>query len=535
VLLFACSILLSVLTISSIASGWLHGARPTKNVGILWPADGEDGDAVSGNFGRVIDSRSFGRIGLFGDLLPLLERNGHNVSRISDLSSLRLGEQDAILIPELFRPLNPFERTGLNRWIEDGGTLVVAAEHSNLAGIRDYLRPLLEPLGIDVNFDTTSGLTGDGITATWAPSSPLRQSLREAPYLPYARGASLSLSKGALPVLVGTLWHADLGDALSPDRANLSDYRLSRNDRVGDVVLIGTSKRGKGRIIVMGDSSPILSMSLLYSSRFVLSVLDSNRTSELARAQTIRDAALLLAAILALTLLQSQSWMLRAFLALFLLGAAAMRIWEPAAHGTWPEDARLAVVSTGENNILDTHDPFSRRSPTALGLCFLRENFTPWLGDWTQLRTRPAIVAMVNPTREIESASWRKLLRWVQSGTDVILAGNGDSDAFAALAARLGVEVSRSPLGSIEDATFTTFSAWSVTAIPRNSEPLRVADRTFGTTIPVGLGQIVVLADGGFLLSENLELEHFYDERNISFVRSLIRKPGRSNPREDEH
>lgn len=58
--------------------------------------------------------------------------------------------------------------------------------------------------------------------------------------------------------------------------------------------------------------------------------------------------------------------------------------------------------------------------------------------------------------------------------------------------------------------------------MPQGVTPLSVGAYTVGARVPLGRGEVIVFADGGFFLSKNLEMEDTFDSRNIDFAESLI-------------
>jgi len=114
-------------------------------------------------------------------------------------------------------------------------------------------------------------------------------------------------------------------------------------------------------------------------------------------------------------------------------------------------------------------------------------------------------------------------MRWVREGTVAIVAGDGDNATFRALAVRVGMSVTQTPIGSVSAERFTTLSAWSVASCPVGASEVRAKQFVIGCVTHLGSGLLISLADGGFFLSKNLEMEDTYDEKNMSFLDSLLR------------
>lgn len=481
------------------------------SVAFLWPSDDSsaapDYKAASSGYG-------FHRIGLYGEWPRVLERAGHRVRRVPEFDHTALEGTQVAILASAFRPWRRGESERLTQWVAAGGRLLVVGEHSDLDECLGRLNPLLSRFDLELNFDTTNGLLGDGLRGVSLAPGAFRRVLERSPLLPYNRGGSLSLGPRATALVVGRYWHADAGDTLAPERAFLSDYRLSPGDRVGGIPLMAESAHGRGWVLLVGDSTPFLNQNTLYSSRFLLGLVQY-----LGHGQHASRAALL--SLLTLVVLTVAA----AFVRLLRPGPVlALACWALLAGQRGPDTpstspARQAVVSVRENNVFDL-DPFSGRSPTALGLAFARQDLTPVLASWDARGERPEVVAVLNPARPVDTAG---LLSWAHAGSTIILAGAGDNPNFRAAASAVGVTVLAQPLGSLKGDDFTTHSAWRATQLPATAKPLSAAGYQLGAEMSVGQGRVVVVADSDFFLSRNLETESGADERNVAFLERLLR------------
>jgi hypothetical protein len=513
------TLLIAVVSDSLIAPA--QGSRDDKpSIAFLWPEPQSDSasdyDDASAGFG-------FHAVGLFGEWPHVLERAGYPVLRVMVLDQATLDRVRLLILPSVTRDWRQGEAERVGAWVRKGGRLLVVGEHTNLNGCQDVLNPVLQPFGLALNFDTTNGLLGDGLHGVITTLDPIGRVLDDTPSLPYNRGASISVYPPAYPILVGQFWHSDFGDRLARERANLSDYRLSARDRVGDLVMMASATPGRGRVLLVGDSTPFVNLNVLYSSGFILDVasLLTRVSSDWVLFQAL--AWLLAAPVGLLVFLFVRTdghlrWLALGILAMTVVGVSLPR---SSAASRWNGTGHLAVVSTSENNALDT-DPFSPFSPTALGLAFARHDLTPWLGDWTALTTRPQVVAILSPSRAPRAHDWSRLIGWTREGTDVIVAADANSPVFGAIASRLGVSLTGRPVGSLSTELLTTFSAWEVSSCPQGAISIQAKDHTVGCIIDVDQGRVVLMADGGFFLSKNLETEESFDEKNIRYLDRLL-------------
>lgn len=527
-LITASCALASVLLATSIQSG--RGIAPSfavaepRIVAIYQPT----ASARNNDFGTSSNGYGLSRIGLYGDMSRFLERLGYRTAPIASLEMLDAVNPACLYCPTFSDSLPAAERQALKDYLDQGGSLIAVAEHTNLEGSADILNPLLSDYGLKVRFDNTNGLWGEGLTGSLVGRGQLSIALRKTPYLTHNRGASIQLERfRATPLLAGRFWQSDRGDSLYPDRAFLSDGRLSMGDRLGNVALMAESRAGKGRVFVSGDSSPFLNQNLAYNTHFLVTLFSSMMMP--AEVTNLPPIPMLIGVVTAVVLVLLLRIVLRSreveivilvMLSLLFAGAAILESRAGARSSRIPE-APWAVISTAENNAFE-RDPFSESAATGLALQVFRSGLLPTLGDWEAFERFPRAIFIINPTIRLSESEVRRLTDRVKSGTRVVIAGEGDNYAFVDLARRFGFEVTNEPVGSASNGKITTFAAWRVGSVPDDAIPLMVGGMTVGGTIRLGAGEVTVIADGGFFLSRNLESDIAFDEGNCAFVRDLL-------------
>lgn len=484
--------------------------------------------AQSRESGTSADGYGLSRIGLYGDMDSFLERLGYQTTPIASLETLETLNPTCVYCPTFADSVSATETHALRQYLDQGGNLIAVAEHTNLEGSTDILNPLLSPYGLKVRFDNTNGLWGEGLTGSQVGKGQLSCALRNTPCLTHNRGASIRLDRlNATPILVGRFWQSDQGDSLYPDHAFLSDGRLSVGDRLGNVVLMAEARAGKGRVFVSGDSSPFLNQNLAYNTPFLVTLfsfitMPGEANHSTAIPMMIGAIVAIILVILLRTVLRYRDVesVLLVILILLFTGTAFFESCANAEPGHSP-GAAWAVISTAENNAYD-RDPFSESATTGLALQLFRSGLLPTLGDWKASGQPPRAIFIINPTIKPGESEIRQLRDRIESGTRVIIAGDGENDAFIELARGFGIDVTDVPVGSASDGGITTFTAWRVRSVPDDAIPLTIGGMTVGGTISLGMGKITFIADGGFLLSRNLEGETAYDEGNCAFVRDLL-------------
>jgi hypothetical protein len=488
--------LVSVTAVAAVASiaVWVPPSSPRPSrIAIWWP------DPSTPEFKTSVEGKGWANIGHFGELPRLLAAGGH---RVSTVRSLRSVDADLLILPPPFRTIRPEEIDGVRDFVISGGRLLLIGEHTNLDSVRDTFGQLLAGSGIGLNFDTTNGLFGDTTMTLQGPH------VHANPYITHNRGASIAVFALRPTVLLrGTWWHSDVGDSLAPERSFLSDYRLSRGDRLGNLVLAARTRLGQGEILLWGDGSPFLNQNLPFNGRYLLSTIQ-----DVVGQSTFYwlgpAAAIFLCGLFAV----DRSQIVAGLVILIALVAPTRANTEAALP------ASVAIISDGEQNDF-SRDPFSDQGITGLSLSLNRLGYMPWLGDWRQATTAPQLLFIVNPVVASATASSR-LRALAESGSTVVIAGGGYSDAFQRMVEGFGATVTGPPLGSIVADGFTTYAAWRLDVAL--GTPLMANETPIGTVIRVGKGRIVLLADSGFFYSKNLETEIVYDAKNQRFLKWLV-------------
>lgn len=468
--------------------------RARSDVTMWWPAKGQQ------EFATVNNGFGWNNIGHFGELPLLLRKGGYTVALRSDLENV---SGSIIVVPVPVRSLRSTEVEALRGAVVGGSRLLLIAEHTNLDGVRDSYNAILAGTGLEVHFDTTNGIFGDSVLSL---SGHL---LRTASHITHNRGASLAVKDPRPRVLLkGGWWHSDVGDPLSPEDGYLSDYRLSPGDRLGNVVLAAKTRLGQGEIIVWGDGSPFLNQNLAYNSRFLFALL-----SELGGNDRLPWVVPTGAAIFLLLWLVTRRPEVVGITVLLALGLPLRS--SPVV--AMPTD--LAVISDEENNGFD-RDAFSPNSVTGLGVVLTRSGLVPSIGAWSSRHGEFRIIFVINPQRAITDRYARRLADLASKGTTVVISGAGDNRTFRKLAQFFGSEIVGHPQGNLTGSEFTTYSAWRLTST--KGQVLKAGDVEVGTIIAVGSGRVVLIADGGFFLSRNLETETFFDAKNLAFISKLV-------------
>jgi len=267
------------------------------------PAKNSEGNRVYVDWGKSA-------IGMYGMMPPYLESLGAQVVVSPDLSDEDLRGADALIVIFPDQPWPPGQLDRIWKFVEGGGTLLVAGEHTILnesllrqhreldetlakdlekyAGktegrkhgakltaeeedlkrqmaerLREFangapishFNELLEPTSIRVAYDSAMFAVGGWLQSYEPLAHPTTAGVGDTQnQFGSVIGASLDVRWPARPLLVGKWGWNDPGDPLSGD-AMMGNREYDAGERLGDVVLAAEQPLGQGRVVVLGDTS----------------------------------------------------------------------------------------------------------------------------------------------------------------------------------------------------------------------------------------------------------------------------------------
>ncbi|MDP6179436.1 MAG: hypothetical protein QGG48_06045, partial [Desulfatiglandales bacterium] len=205
------------------------------------------------NFSKKYGQKS---AGMFGMLPYYLEMRGYKTKVIKEPLTVQiLSKASAVVVFNPSKYFTGMEKKNLFRFIENGGALLVAGDHTDVSGVMGPVNDILTPFNITLNFDTALPITSGWIHGLEKRPHPVTAVLNKDQGAGIWVGASLAVSPPARPVITGKLGWADIGDYSNKKRAFLGNYKRSSNEQLGDVVLVAESEYGEGRVLVFGDTS----------------------------------------------------------------------------------------------------------------------------------------------------------------------------------------------------------------------------------------------------------------------------------------
>lgn len=472
--------------------------------------------------------------GMFGALAGALEGAGCRVER-ADLASVGdLSAYDVVMVVNLIQALEPHDLERLQAFVETGGGLVALGDHTGAEAIREPTNAIVSRWGIELCFDSAVAFRRSWEDALEVVPHPATRGIRRPDQVRIWTGASLDVRWPAQPLVVGQHAWCDRGDLENDERGHLGDMHWRLDERVSDVVLAAAAEPGRGRVLVLGDTSSFQNLSLPESLPFVAGALRwaaGGASGPLSRGA--REAAaiagslgLLGGGILAL----AGSWPLLALLA----GIGALRV--VAVEG--PEPDWSACLAQGERRVAavplaalpaQTGLVWDRAALGGLVAHLHRAGLVPVtprapLERWIERADVLVLPApLVLPERSLDA-----LERWTSRGGKVLLAVGGEhSRDVGRLLGRLGVAIGALPLGpavtELLGGPVRFRCANPIEELPADARVLASAyGHACAAWIPEGRGGWLVVADERFLWNDNLEDEERYVPQNSAVLLRLL-------------
>ncbi|HZI94020.1 MAG TPA: DUF4350 domain-containing protein, partial [Patescibacteria group bacterium] len=534
----AAIFLAAVTTGMMLQAGRPSGPRRPGPVVLLKSAAFDMNVPSPGRFGSA-------QAGMMGMLPRYLALDGHRVLVHEGEVTDEALSQAAVVIAALpASPWKPTELRALEIYVRQGGSLIVLGDHTDLLGTMGPLNALTSGWGITFQFDSAFPAARE-----WAGClDAARRSWRINTGI--GTGASLRIGAGVRPMIIGRFGLADAGNRANTGRgANLGDYAYQPGEQLGDLVLAAGRNLGRGRVVVLGDTSSFQNLVLPFSYPFIASLFD-----DLARPVAgFREA-----------------WSAGSGIAAAGLGVMALAGCVPAAAGLamavatsalWAEliagpsaldriqgDARVALIDAGH---LNSYAREFWRDDSAGGLIvnLERAGYLPLMVDDPFDGHRlghAALPVVVGPRRPLSNSETRRLVAHIEHGGDLLVAAGADeASSVAPLLWSFGLSIGGPPLGPVPvlaDMDRAAYEAgrrrpqfrraWSVRHAEQGAPvAVRSLYSAFGFDVVVeahreGGGRLLLIADSDFLTDRVLESENDAWEGNVNLLSGMLRREG---------
>ncbi len=480
--------------------------------------------------------------GQFGMLPAFVASLGGQLERSSDLTQEELDGADLLLVIQPSRPWPEDVLARVQDYVRQGGSLLVAAgPYLQDASSASSHNALLEPLAIPVRYDTTVSQTEAWRNSVQTAAHPATTGLDDnRDRFGMALAAPIDLPWSASPLLVGRWGWSDPGsDFLLTQRT-----RWDPGERLGDLVLAGQRRVGRGTVIVLGDSVCLTNQGNVRTSRFtarLLSCLANKASSPLAWWRQL--VTLTLAGILIAFWTGSISTeMLAASLLAFLLGCVSTesltnRLAEVFPDGNSTTPNCLAYIDASHLGAY-SESPWLSDGIDGLALTLMRDGYLVQLADdLSEARLRRAgLLVSIAPARSFSPGERRRVKQFAEDGGAlVVMAGAVQGRKANELLGPFGLRVPAAyhrpgstepdskPLGCLfrpypdyekSLAPVLLHAGWTMDLQHRNHEvksilSTQVEGQAVGEPIvayaAAGQGLVVAIADTGFAWNETLE------------------------------
>jgi len=487
------------------------------------------------------DRQGLRNAGMFGMLEPYLRMAGHRLRVVDRPVRPELLERASVLAVVLpVTPPEERERAALVPFLRRGGTLLVLGDHTDLLGTRSALNGWTGRWGVRFRFDSAYP-----VRRQWAGCIE-RADGGDPRWTGIGTGASLAISGGAAPLVVGRYALSDRGDRSNGGAgAFLGNYIYDEGERVGDLVLAASAREGRGRVVVFGDTSSLQNLMLPWSYPFVAALVD-----DLARTPRWgRDLGLALAGLLgALLGLMGLRGDARAAAALpsALLVALACTFASGGPERPEPPVSRFPVAHVDASHMNEfALELWRRDSIGGLLVNLQRDGFLPivrFRGFGSSPPGPADLPVLVAPRVALGRREAENLRRHVEAGGSLLLAaGAAHGPAAAPLLESFGLRVGNVPLGPVPvepDMTRDELEramrspqfrdAWPVIALAQGAA--RSLFEASGYTVVAEssgkAGRLVVLGDPDFLTDSVLEDEQSSWPGNVDYLERLLRGEG---------
>ena len=490
--------------------------------------------------------------GLHGMLPEFVESLGGRFVTSDDLSEQDLATADVLV---LLHPDQPWSGETLERiwdYVRRGGSLLVAADPVVCEGdSRSSFNDVLQPTAMRVRYDVAIPRTGNWEQSYEVLAHPGVIGLDDLRN-PFGMELASSIRTywPARPVLVGRWGWSDPGSDAAG--TGLSDFNTG--EVLGDLVLAAEQPVGRGRVFVLGGTSPLHNEMLARAYPFIGRLLSSLANKSSGPQAPWRQALGLLAlvALAALLVIRPAAWQI-------MLTATVMSVslicCSAAAYGTGrvlPDGRGRALnnVAYIDASHLEAYSDelWANQGIANLMQTLMRHGYLPLLAsDLTAERLeRAGLLILIAPAREFSPGERDAVKDFVRGGgTCICTVGAEEARASEPLLADFGLKVPFSPVSPDEDAyepwplgffqqSFAKnsddtwyvqfFAGWPIESIDPNPQEWIAwsdgkSDEPIVASRSEGRGTFMVVGDTHFTSNENFSI----DQRAlVSFWRWLL-------------
>lgn len=504
-------------------------------------------------------SFGMGSAGMLGLLPRYVESMGFRTTKIDELSWSKLAEIDVLVVVNQEEALPADEIAAVRRFIVEGGGLYLAADHTAAHGGAFVANQLLDNSHIRINFDNAEFVVGGWLHSLRFAQHPVAIGMDDVFNESAAViGASLSTSYPATPLIVGRWAFSDPGDMTAKDRAYMGNRIHDPGERLGDLCLVACEEIGDGRVMVLGDTTPIANTCLPRTYDYVNRSLKWLSAADGKTRTPWRDVVGLVVGLAVLAILMRSGdhrfdipWALTTLIVAFLGNAvvdgfgrkplesipdASLIVHPQEGPGATsrrsvdasPFGSRGLFVYDDSHGVRCSKEGVRNRSMSGPVIDALRIGYLPIF----MRRHDPELLAAASvamspaPGRPFTEEEVADYLRFLTNGGTLILSiGHEERRSLEPLLDRIGITVDDVPLGRASAVVAggrhkpVFMKAWPLSG----GEAVATAyDRPIVVKKSVGRGTCIVLGDADYFMASNIETDDGAIEVNIMFLRYLM-------------
>ena len=453
-----------------------------------------------------------------------------------------LKDVNVFVVANINKSFSRNEKDVIWEYVENGGSLLVLGDHTNVGGIQEPLNDLLEPANIRFRFDSSLPLDPKfkWMTCYQLLHHPTTSRINSLDELQISVGASLDIIYSSFPMIVGRYALSDEGDRLNEEMAYLGDYEYNPGEQLGDIVLVAGSYYGQGKVLVFGDTSTFQNSAIAYSYPFIQSIftwLNSERTEIIELLQIGISILLLIAAFLIYMALKNTLISFAFFPVVLCIALLISTMVNPVLIGDVKMTGDVVYIdsSHGERFNLEL---FTDDSVNGLILNLNRNDYLPIiLREFSKEKIAEGkILFFIAPTKSFTGDEVEFLKQYMSNGGIVVLAsGHEDKQASLPLLNEFELDVEGIPLGPVpyveespeeyeNEPRFV--DSWPIVFNEENSISYYNftwnIDYYLMVFVKQGNGGLLLISDSQYLLDKNIESIYDYWPGNIIFLKHIL-------------
>ena len=460
----------------------------------------------------------------------------------NEVTSDLLQDVDIFVVININKSFFANEKKVIWEFVDNGGSLLVLGDHTNVGGIQEPLNDLLKPVEISFRFDSALPLDSkfNWLTCYEFVHHPITYKIKNFDEIQISVGASLNTSVNSIPLIIGRYSLSDAGDPFNEDISYLGDYEYNRGEQLGDLILGAATFYGDGKVIVFGDTSTFQNSAIPYSYSFIHNIFIWLNTKQTAITVLLQIGISILLLFIAFCLLSinKKIYIPHTIFTVVLTLALIISALINSVDVTDMQISGDVVYIDSSHNEKFNLEPFTEKSVNGLILNLNRNGYTPIiLREFSKEKIEKSKILIFNaPTQSITKDEVEFLHKYMIAGGIIILAvGYPNKEAVSILLEKYSLNILNVPLGPFP---YVEDNPQEFENEPRfvDSWPI-IFNENIGRSyynftwdkdynlmvfIKQGKGGLLLISDNQYLLDKNIESIYDYWPGNIILLKNII-------------